>query len=80
MENEIKQKFFADPDWYKVEDMLRKYIEPFVDVNNLDWERPPGEFKAELRARIDIYNELSKFLEQSEIISRPLKKANNPFK
>ena len=80
MNNEIKTKFFADPDWEKVEDELRLFIEPLVDMNELDWERPPGEFKAELRAKIALYKELSKFLQESGIISRPLAKATNPFK
>ena len=80
MNRQIIEKFFNDPDWAQVETMLRSYCEPLVDMNNLDFTQNSTQFKAELRANLKVYNALSKFLQDSKVISRPLKDITNPFK
>ena len=80
MDRKIIEKFFSDPDWAEVEKMLRGYCEPLIDMNQLDFTQNSTQFKAELRANLKVYNALSKFLQDSQVISRPLKEITNPFK
>lgn len=80
MNRKIIEKFFSDPDWVEVEKMLRGYCEPLIDMNQLDFTQNSTQFKAELRANLKVYNALSKFLQDSQVISRPLKEITNPFK
>jgi hypothetical protein len=80
MDSELIKKFFNDPDWVHVEERLRGYIEPLVDMNKVDFSQDPTEFKAELRAKFALYKAIDKFLLDSKVLSRPLKDIKNPFK
>ncbi len=78
--NILKDKFFSDPDWKMMEELLMSYVEPLVDFNTLDIKAPAEHVKAEVIGRMYAYNALSKFLVDSKIINRPLKDIKNPFK
>jgi len=73
-------KFFSDPDWAEVEKLLRGYIEPLVDMTKVDFSQDPLEFKAELKAKFALYEAVDKFLQDSQVVSQPLKSIKNPFK
>lgn len=72
-------KFFSDPEWKHIEDLILGYIEPLIDMNTVDYKQPAEHVKAELIGRVLAYQGLSKFLADSKIISQPIKKINNPF-
>ena len=75
----LKDKFFTDPDWKMVEELLRSYVDPMVDFNTLDLKAPAEHVKAEVIGRMYAYNGISKFLEDCKFINRPLKEIKNPF-
>lgn len=76
----LKDKFFTDPDWKMVEELLRSYIDPMIDFNTIDIKAPAEHVKAEVIGRMYAYNGLSKFLADTQFINRPLKEIKNPFK
>lgn len=76
----LRDKFFTDPDWKMMEELLRSYIEPLVDWNTLDLKAPAEHLKAEVIGRMHAYNGLAKFLQDTKIINKPLKEIKNPFK
>lgn len=76
----LREKFFNDPEWKHVEEILKGFIDPLVDPKNLDWGQNATQFKAELRAKYKIYEQLSKFLVETGIIKTPLKEIKNPWR
>lgn len=77
----LQEKFFSDPDWAEVENMLAEYIAPLVDPKNLDFSQNATQFKAELKAKHKLYEQISQFLANTKIISRPLNEVKkNIFK
>jgi hypothetical protein len=77
---DLQAKFFSDPDWSKVEDLILNYIEPLVDMNTIDTTQPAEHVKAELIGRTLAYNKLVDFLNDSKLINRKLDKVKNPFR
>ena len=76
---ELQTRFFQDPQWKEMEDLILKYIEPLIDMTSVDIHQPAEHVKAEILGRIYAYNALSDFLNSSKIISRTLKEIKNPF-
>jgi len=75
-----QKKFFQDPDWPRIEQMILKFIDPLKDMGTIDTKAPAEHVKAEILGRVYAYNALRDFLYQSHIISTPLKKLENIFK
>jgi hypothetical protein len=80
MSDKLYQKFFSDPDWALVEDMILKYIEPLKDVNTLDTTQPAEHLKAEVVGRVLAYNKLADFLSDTGIVQRNIERVQNPFR
>lgn len=80
MNNILIQKFFSDPDWAQVENMILTYIEPLKDMSTIDLAQPAEHVKAEVIGRIKAYEVLSSFLSDSKLIGRPLPPISNPFR
>lgn len=80
MNDLLHQKFFSDPDWAQIENMIEKYIEPLKDMNTLDLTQPAEHLKAEVIGRVLAYNKLADFLNDSGIVQRKLEKVVNPFR
>jgi len=76
---ELQTRFFQDPQWAEMEDLILKYINPLVDMTSVDTTAPSEHVKAEILGRIYAYNALTDFLNSSKIISRTLKEYKNPF-
>lgn len=76
---QISERFFQDPEWPQVEAIIRSYIEPLGDLTQIDLSQPAEHVKAELIGRMKYYKEMDKFLQDSKILSRPLKDISNPF-
>jgi len=76
----LQEKFFSDPDWSKVEDLILNYITPLVDMNTIDMTQPAEHVKAELVGRVLAYNKLIDFLNDSKLVQRKMEKIVNPFR
>lgn len=77
--HDLTQKFFSDPDWSKIEDMILVHIEPLKDMATIDLKQPAEHVKAEIIGRILAYNALLEFLNESKLVGRKLQKVTNPF-
>lgn len=66
----LKDKFFSDPDWRAMEELILEYIEPLKDMSSVDTTQPAEHVKAEIVGRLKAYESLSKFLKDSQIIKR----------
>lgn len=76
----ITARFFEDPEWKQVEDMILAHIEPLRDFDTIDLKQPAEHVKAEVIGRMLAYNSLTKFLQDTKLVNRPLKEFNNPFR
>jgi len=76
----ITARFFEDPEWKQVEDMILSYIEPLRDFNTIDLKQPAEHVKAEVIGRMLCYNSLSKFLSETKLVNREFKPYVNPYK
>lgn len=75
----ITARFFQDPEWKQVEDMILAHIEPLRDFNTIDLKQPAEHVKAEIIGRMIAYNSLSKFLSETKLVNREMKPYKNPY-
>lgn len=73
----LQEKFFNDPDWAMMEELLRSYIDPMLVMRDVDTNQPAEHVKAEIIARTKAYDALDKFLVDARMIKgRALKEPN----
>lgn len=75
----ITTRFFQDPEWKQVEDMIMEYVEPLKDFNTIDLSQPAEHVKAEVIGRMLAYNALTRFLSETKLVNREIKPYKNPF-
>jgi len=63
------KKFVTDPEWHLMEELIKSYIEPLVDINNLSLEDDAISVKGEAKAKIQIYNLLTKLLSDLKLVA-----------
>ena len=82
MNNTVQKRFFEDPEWHLVTEMVEKFIEPLLNMDSIDVNQPAEHVKAEIIGRRLAHKALNDFCEQSKLITRPKKNPeyNNPFK
>jgi len=68
--NSKLNKFFQDPDWLLVEEMISDYIEPLRDISTIDTNRPADAVMAEVAGRKITVEQLTKFLRDCRIIGQ----------
>lgn len=78
--NVLIARFFGDPEWKSVEDMILGHIEPLKDFNTIDLKQSAEAVKAEVIGRMLSYNALIKFLQETKLVNRQLKEYENPYK
>lgn len=79
--NKLYQKFFTDPDWVEVEKIIMDYVNPLIEMSDVDTNQPAEHVKAELIGRQKIHKAMVEFLEQTGIVSRnKLQENKNIFK
>lgn len=79
--NKLYQKFFTDPDWAEVEKLILDYINPLIEMSDVDVNQPAEHIKAELIGRQKLHKSMVEFLEQTGIVSRKqLTENKNIFK
>lgn len=81
MNNKVLQdKFFSDPDWKGVEELLMTKINVLKDFNTIDATQSAETVKAEVIGRRLAYTALLDFLQDCEFIRRKVTTNPNPFK
>lgn len=56
------KRLFQDPEWGIIEEMFLSYIEPLKDISNINLEDSSKVVKGEIRAKLDFYNAIQRFL------------------
>jgi hypothetical protein len=79
MKPELYTRFFTDPQWGEVEEMILNHINPLLDMSTIDLTQPAEHVKAEIIGRTLAYNNLSDFLQQTGLVQRELPKIKNNF-
>jgi hypothetical protein len=69
--NNLKAKFFSDPDWKEVEELLMDFVTPLIEMRDIDTSQPSENVKAEVIARQKSYELITAFLEQTTIVGNP---------
>lgn len=64
----LKDKFFTDPDWAMMEELIRSYIDPLASSLNIDSKMSNDQIASEVRGRQIAYETLDKFLSQSGVL------------
>lgn len=64
----LKDKFFTDPDWREMEELIREYIEPLASSLNINPEMSNDQIATEVRGRQLAYKSLNDFLEQTGVL------------
>ena len=63
----LKDKFFTDPDWRLMEELIREYIDPLSSSLNIDTRLNNDQIATEVRGRQIAYGQLDRFLVDSGI-------------
>jgi hypothetical protein len=64
----LKDKFFTDPDWSVMEELLREYITPLESALNIDATWSNDQIATEVRGRQLAYNSIDKFLVDAGVL------------
>ncbi len=76
----LTARFFEDPEWKNVEDMIMAHVTPLMDFNTIDLKQPAEHVKAEVIGRMLCYNNMIEFLKETKLVNREFKPFNNPYK
>lgn len=66
----LNEKFFTDPDWAMMEELIRGYIDPLKSVGTIDPKLSNDQIATEVRGRQIAYEQLDRFLTDTKIITR----------
>jgi hypothetical protein len=64
----LKAKFFTDPDWAMMEELIRSYTTPLESSLNIDVNLSNDQIATEVRGRQLAVKSLEEFLTQSGIL------------
>lgn len=67
----LKNKFFSDPDWKQVEAMIMDFINPLIEMSDVDINQPAEHVKAEIIGRQKLYRSMTDFLHQTGLVGNP---------
>jgi hypothetical protein len=65
----VREKFFIDPDWKEVEKTLMEFINPLIEMDDVDEKQPAEHVKAEIIGRKKLYKQVCLFLESTGIVT-----------
>lgn len=77
---QLNDRFFTDPMWVDMEELLLEYLEPFRSVLNIDTKMSNDQIATEVRGRELMVNQLEKFLEDTRVIRARINRPVNSFK
>ena len=64
----LKDKFFTDPDWRLMEELIREYIDPLSSSLNIDIRLNNDQIATEVRGRQIAHKALNDFLEETKVL------------
>lgn len=64
----LNDKFFTDPDWREMEELIETYLAPFRDVMGIKTTLSNDEIATEVRGRQLMIENLDKFLSDSSVL------------
>lgn len=64
----LNDKFFTDPDWREMEELIETYLAPFRDVMEIKTTLSNDEIATEVRGRQLMIENLDKFLSDSSVL------------
>ena len=73
-------KFFQDPDWVLIEEMIEEYIEPLRDIGTIDLNRGADAVMADVAGRQKAYDGMVAFLRDCRILKKTSINSNISFK
>lgn len=79
----LRAKFFSDPDWAEMEELIKSYIDPLASCLDIDTKNLTNyQIATEVRGRQMSYDSMYKFLSSSKVLSKSRPEFNrvNPFK
>lgn len=77
----VQERFYQDPEWKQIEDLIMEYINPLLDMSTIDLTQPAEHVKAEILGRTLAYDSLMKFIRQSKLVGgKLLDKEPNKFR
>lgn len=77
---QLNDRFFTDPMWPDMEELIREYIDPFKSVLNIKPDATNDEIATEVRGRQLMVENLEKFLEDTKVIRSRINRPLNSFK
>lgn len=66
----IKKHFFSDPGWPMVEELIMEFVNPLMEMKDVDTAQPAEHVKAEVIGRMLAYDKLCEFLASSGLVSK----------
>jgi hypothetical protein len=69
MPKTVQARFYQDPEWYQVEDLILEFINPLLDMSTIDTTQPAEHVKAEIIGRRLSYDSLIKFVRGSGLVN-----------
>lgn len=75
----LNDKFFTDPDWKLIEQMLEERIRHMSDLNSIDTSKPAEAVHAQVTGRQIEAKELREFLQDCGLLSKK-NKSKTTFK
>ncbi len=80
--HELRQTFFEDPRWTGVEELIREFINPLIDMSTVDTTKDGETVRAEIIGRKLAYEKLNEFLSQTKIVGAIKRKEDpkSPFR
>ena len=76
----ITARFFEDPEWKQVEDIILAKMESLTEFSQKDLEKHFGRVEVEVEARLLCYNILKDFLAETKLVNREIPIYKNKFK
>lgn len=76
----VQDRFYKDPEWYQVEDLILEFINPLLDMTSVNTNQPAEAVKAEIIGRRLAYDSLIKFVRGSKMLNRELPDNKNLFR
>jgi hypothetical protein len=80
MPKTVQDRFFKDPEWHLVTDLIEAFINPLLDMDTIDTRQPAEQVKAEIIGRKLAYKQLRDFCEQSRLLAKQGTEQGSNFK
>lgn len=63
----IPKRFKEDPEWYQIEDIIKEFVDPLINLLEVDITLPADDLKAEIIGRRKAYESLQGFIQSRGI-------------